>query len=179
MTKTGKKNYPFGLTTLPRRFRTEAAAINAEAERLLDTHDAVADLALSEGVYQAVLGNYDRVAATYDAYARGNFPPEPDVVRTPLPASASRIVSRSISKAEADPTVSPVAGVAMTPRAQGEPGLNEWIAGVLPPLDRVGCLVRFFEAAAGAMGSARFCFRSSSSSRRICSLSFLKTRGRR
>ena len=39
----------------------------------------------------------------------------------------------------------------MTPRAQGEPGLNEWIASVLPPLDHVGCIVRFFEAAAGAM----------------------------
>ena len=49
-----------------------------------DIHDAVADLALAEGVYQAVLGNYDRVARRYDAYARGNFPPEPDVVRTPL-----------------------------------------------------------------------------------------------
>jgi hypothetical protein len=38
----------------------------------------------------------------------------------------------------------------MTPRAQAEPAVNEWIAGVLPPLDQVGCMVRFFDAAAGA-----------------------------
>ncbi len=68
---------------LPPASPAEQAAIDAEADRLREAHDAVADLALSEGVYQAVLGNYDRVASTYDAYARGNFPPEPDVVRTP------------------------------------------------------------------------------------------------
>ena len=84
---------------------TRRTAINAEAERLLESHDAVADLALSEGVYQAVLGNYDRVASTYDAYARGNFPPEPDVVRTPLNGIGLTIASRLHLEAGADPTV--------------------------------------------------------------------------
>src|SRR5439155_3989713 len=84
MKVTGNKTYPFGKSGLPAASSVQAAAINAEADRLLESHDAVADLALSEGVYQAVLGNYDRVASTYDAYARGNFPPEPDIVRTPL-----------------------------------------------------------------------------------------------
>ena len=108
MTKTRKKNYPFGLTTLPLASATESKVIDAEAERLLDTHDAVADLALSEGVYQAVLGNYDRVAATYDAYARGNFPPEPDVIRTPLPGIGLTNRVAVHLRAGADPNVSPV-----------------------------------------------------------------------
>ena len=101
-----------------RRHAAEAAAINAEADRLLESHDAVADLALSEGVYQAVLGNYDRVASTYDAYARGNFPPEPDVVRTPLNGiGLTHRVALHLEPAPT-PTFSPVAGLAMTPRAQ-------------------------------------------------------------
>jgi hypothetical protein len=150
MIKNGKKNYPFGLTTLRDANQNEAAQIDAEAERLLDTHDAVADLALSEGVYQAVLGNYDRVAATYDAYARGNFPPEPDVIRTPLNGIGLTNRVAIHLRGGAAPNVSPLPGVVMTPRAQGEPALNEWVASVLPPLDQVGCVVHFFDAAAGA-----------------------------
>src|SRR5437762_13382323 len=83
MKSSGKTAYPFD-KDLPPATDAEKKAIDLEAARLLESHDAVADLALAEGVYQAVLGNYDRVASTYDAYARGNFPPEPDIVRTPL-----------------------------------------------------------------------------------------------
>src|SRR6185295_9841650 len=99
--------------------------------------------------YQAVLGNYDRVASTYDAYARGNFPPEPDVVRTPL--NGIGITHRVALHLEAgvDPNNSPIAGLPMTPRAQAEPALNKWLEGILPALDQVGCLVAFTEAATG------------------------------
>jgi len=140
--------YPFGKgDVLPGASPAEAQAIEAEAERLLEAHDAVADLALSEGVYQAVLGNYDRVASTYDAYARGNFPPEPDVVRTPLNGIGltSRVALHLA--ADADPSTSPIAGLPMTPRAQGEPAINEWLATVLPGVDQIGCVVSFREAA--------------------------------
>jgi hypothetical protein len=145
------KIYPFGLTTLPATdTQADADAINAEVDRLLESHDAVADLALSEGVYQAVLGNYDRVASTYDAYARGDFPPEPDVIRTPLNGVGLTHRFALHLAAGADPNTSPVAGVSMTPRAQGEPAVNLWLADTLPPLDKVGCLVDLREAATGA-----------------------------
>ncbi len=150
--RTGNKTYPFGKEGLPAPdHQAEADAINAEADRLLEAHDAVADLALSEGVYQAVLGNYDRVASTYDAYARGNFPPEPDVVRTPL--NGIGITHRVGLHLEAgrDPGVSPIGGLAMTPRAQAEPAMNQWLASILPPLDQVSCTVSFRDAAARAM----------------------------
>jgi hypothetical protein len=145
------KLYPFGKDSLPPvTTQAQADAINAEVDRLLESHDAVADLALSEGVYQAVLGNYDRVASTYDAYARGNFPPEPDVVRTPLNGIGltHRVALHLV--AGASPNVSPVAGLPMTPRAKAEPALNRWLHATLPPLDQIGCLVSFRDAATAA-----------------------------
>ncbi len=147
---TGTTAYPFGKeAVLPPATPAEAAAITAEAARLLDTHDAVADLALAEGVYQAVIGNYDRVASTYDAYAHGRFPPEPDIIRTPL--SGVGLTNRVALHLRPDaPTTSPVAGLAMTPRALAEPAVNDWLARVLPPLASVGCVVSYRDAATGA-----------------------------
>lgn len=150
MRTTGKTSYPFGRTDLPAADTTQRAAIDAEADRLREMHDAVADLALSEGVYQAVQGNYDRVASTYDAYARGAFPPEPDVVRTPLPGIGLTHRVALHLPAGASHTSSPVAGIAMTPRAQAEPAVNAWLESVLPPLDEVACVVAFTPAGGGA-----------------------------
>src|SRR5262249_35842719 len=80
---SGLASYPFGLTTLPAASGAEAAAINRETNGLLDVYDAIADVALAEGVHQAVQGNFDRIGATLNAYSSGNFPPEPAVVQTP------------------------------------------------------------------------------------------------
>lgn len=147
--KTDSKGYPFGLSGLPAATADEARVISEEAGRIADAHDAVADLALSEGVYQAVMGNYDRVAATYDAYARGAFPPEPDIARTPLQGvGLTHRVALHLDSG-ADPGVSPVGGVAMTPRAKAEPALNSWLAGVLPSSTEVGFTVTFRDAATG------------------------------
>jgi hypothetical protein len=150
---SGNKTYPFGKPVLQAEPATPAqqAAINAEVDRLLEAHDAVADLALSEGVYQAVLGNYDRVASTYDAYARGNFPPEPDVVKTPLQGTGLTHRFALHLDPAASPAVSPVPGVAMTPRGQAEPALNAWLAGRLPPQADVGVVVSYREAATGTL----------------------------
>lgn len=150
---TNNAPYPFGKPNMPNASVIEAKAIQLEVDRLLESHDAVADLALSEGVYQAVMGNYDRVASTYDAYAHGDFPPEPDVIRTP--ANGIGLTHRVGLQFESgvSPTVSPITGlpaVPMTPRAQGEPALNKWLAATLPPLEDIGCMVAFREAATGA-----------------------------
>ena len=153
MKATNQKAYPFGKPDLPAANAAEAAAINAEADRLHESHDAVADLALSEGVYQAVLGNYDRVASTYDAYARGNFPPEPDVIRTPFNGIGITHRVALHLEAGADPNISPVTGLAMTPRAQAEPAINRWLETILPPLDQVGCVVSFRDAGTGTIAT--------------------------
>ena len=144
------KFYPFGKTTLPAASAAEAAAIDAEVQRMLDTNDAVADLALAEGVFQAVQGNYDRVAGTLDSYTKGNFPPEPDVVRTPTSgAGLTHRVAIHLDTGVA-PNDSPIVGVNMTPRAQADPALNGWLASVLPALDQIGCKAKFHDAISDA-----------------------------
>jgi hypothetical protein len=145
-----QKGYPFG-KSLPAATAVEAAAIDAEVTRLLASHDAVSDLALSEGVYQAVLGNYDRVASTLDAYGKAQLPAEPQVVRTPV--NGTGLTHRVALHLEPgrDLDDSPVGGLQMTPRARGEPALNAWLAGVLPPPQEIGCVVAFRDAPSGAM----------------------------
>jgi hypothetical protein len=139
---SGIATYPFG-KSLPPASSAEAAAINQEVDRLRESHDAVADLALAEGVYQAVLGNYDRVTSTYDAYSKGNFPPEPQVVQTPVDGIGLTHRLALHLEPGLDPTVSPIADVNMTPRAQAEPSINRWLFTKLPSLSNIGCKVSF------------------------------------
>lgn len=143
---SGQKTYPFGKAELPNISDANARGIiNDEADRLVESHDAVADLALAEGVYQAVLGNYDRVASTCDAYAKGEFPPEPQVVRTPSSGiGLTHRVALHLRPGLA-PNAPPVGG-AMTPRAMAEPAINRWLFDTLPPLGDVGCVVAFRDA---------------------------------
>ncbi|MBK7599324.1 MAG: hypothetical protein IPJ07_12700 [Acidobacteria bacterium] len=143
--KTGVKTFPFGIAKLNQPNAptvAQAAAINAEVDRVLDVHDAVADLALAEGVHQAVQGNYDRVASTLDTYSKGNFPPEPDVVRTPR--SGFTLTHRVGLNLEAG--LAPGA----TPRAKAEPAVNKWLGSILPPAADVFCKVEYFDPIANA-----------------------------
>jgi hypothetical protein len=88
------KKYPFGQppSVLPPAGLAQAS-LDAEVDRLLDIHDALADLALAEGVHQVVQGNYDRAAATMDAYSQATFPPFRTWCRRRAAASCSRIAS--------------------------------------------------------------------------------------
>ncbi|HEX3130342.1 MAG TPA: hypothetical protein VH394_23600 [Thermoanaerobaculia bacterium] len=149
---SGTKTYPFGKPGLPAISDPDAlSVIKDEADRLVESHDAVADLALAEGVYQAVIGNYDRVASTYDAYAKGEFPPEPQVVRTPSNGVGLTHRIALHLRSGLSPNDSPLgAGVPMTPRAQAEPAVNRWLFDMLPPLGDVGCVVSFRDAVTNA-----------------------------
>lgn len=149
MKATGVTTYPFGKASLPATpTPQERAIIDEEAARLLNIHDAVADLAVAEGVHQAVLGNFDRVGSTYDAYARGSFPPEPDVARTPL---QGRGLTHRLAL-HLDPAVATSATPgAPSPRTQAEPAIAAWVASLLPAAADVGCAVSYRSAATGAM----------------------------
>jgi len=158
--KGGNAAYPFGLprpTTptrpadppMPVASADERAAIDVEVDRLLDAHDALADLALAEGVHQAVLGNYDGVGATMDAFAKGTFPPEPNVVRTPRSGIALTHRVGIHFETGLDHNTSPLAGILMSPRAKAQPMVNQWLSGLLPPPEEVGCLVRWVDPVTG------------------------------
>ena len=140
--------YPFGNTTLPRRSPSEEKVITDAVRYIRDINDAVADLVVSEGVHQAVLGNYDRSAGTLDAFAKGNTPPEPEVIRTPR--SGTTLTLRTAIHL---PLVggNPVPPTPMTPLASAEPALNRWLAERLPDPGDVAVLVDYIDHATGTL----------------------------
>jgi hypothetical protein len=144
---TGNATYPFGLTTLPAANPPEAAAINAEVNRMLDAYDAIADLALAEGVHQAVQGNFDRIGATLDAYSSGNFPPDPEVVQSPT--NGVGLTHRVAVHLR--PGLQAPAGA--MPRASAEPALDDFLERILPALTQVACTVTWTDPVTNAAGS--------------------------
>jgi hypothetical protein len=144
---SGNSLYPFGLTTLPVAIPPESAAINAEVQQLLEANNALADLALAEGVHQAVQGNFDRVGGTLDAYSTGNFPPDPQVVQTPAAGiGLTHRVAVHFRSGLAAPANA-------TPRAVAEPALDAWLAAVCPGLDRIACTVVWTDPITTAVAS--------------------------
>ena len=134
-TNVSDKVYPFGLPGMPGADPDQQQALNDVTSALLDTYDALADLALAEGVHQAVQGNYDRVASTIDAYTTGNFPPEPQVVQTP-PAGIGLTHRVGL---QFKPGLAAPAGA--TPRAQAEPAIDDWLKTFSPALNKIACTV--------------------------------------
>lgn len=129
-------NDPFR-TILKDASSTQKNAIEREVNRIIDTQDAVADLAISESVHQIVQGNYDRAAATLDTYSKGNFPPIPDVVQTPR--SGHNITHRVAIHFESELGHNPASDD--TFRAIAEPALSKWLDSLLPPLEDIACIV--------------------------------------
>ncbi|GAA0418485.1 hypothetical protein Acor_19480 [Acrocarpospora corrugata] len=141
--EAGAPSYPFGRTDLPAASAAQRQAIDLEVERLLDVHDAIGDLILAESVHQAVLGNADRTASSLDSVGRGGFPPEPAILETP---GRTHTLTHRVAvhlRAGLDHRASPVSGIAMTPRAMAEPGVNELAAAMLPPPADVVVRVRW------------------------------------
>ena len=144
MRRTGIRTYPFGLAIPAAPISAEQRkVIESEAAKLEDLHDALGDLVLAEAVQQSVQGNFDRVASSLDAFAKGEAPPEPDVVRTPTTGiSIAHRVAIHL-----DPEAVPGA----TPRAVAEPAVNAWLAASLPSMGRIGCVARWTDPADGAV----------------------------
>ena len=144
---SGADIYPFGNPRLPRRPAPEEDAVTAAVRHIRDVNDAVADLVLAEGVHQAVLGNYDRSAGTLDAFAKGAYPPETDVVRTPR--TGTGLTLRTVLHLPASGPANPLPGLTMTPLASAEPAVNRWLAARLPIPASVGVGVLYGDRATG------------------------------
>jgi len=144
---SGANTYPFDNPRLPRRPAPEEDAITAAVRHIRDVNDAVADLVLAEGVHQAVLGNYDRSAGTLDAFAKGGYPPETDVIRTPR--TGTGLTLRTVLHLPTSGPANPLPGLTMTPLALAEPALNRWLAARLPAPASVGVRVRYGDRATG------------------------------
>lgn len=134
------KTYPWSAADLPAPTEVgHGPAIDAAVAYIRDVNDAVADLVLAEGVHQAVSGNFDRSAGTLDAFSKGNYPPEPDVIRTPRTGTA--LVLRAAIHLNQDAAVP--AGA--TPLARCEPAVNEWLKERMPAPGIAGCWVKLVD----------------------------------
>lgn len=134
----GVTSYPYDISDLPplSDFVGPGTPTAHEIGSIIDGHialvrsiaDAVADLQIAESVYQVVRGNYDRASATLDALSKGSHPTLPEVVKTP---GKGRTLTHRIAL-HLEGGLTPDDPANMTPRAQGEPALAQWLAGQLP-----------------------------------------------
>lgn len=142
LTDSGNLQYPFGLD-LPSASETQKSAINNEVSRLVDLNDAIADLALAESVHQVVMGNYERASAVLDTYSKGNFPPTPDVIKTPRsgPVLTHRVGLQFRSGLSND-----INDTGVTPRMVAEPAMHDWLINVLPPLNNIVLVLNYIDS---------------------------------
>ncbi len=153
---SAQPSYPFGIATgtaqnqLPVANAVQTQAISQEAQRLVDIQDAIADMVTAESVYQSVQGNFERAAGNTDAFSKGGYPPDIQVVDTPRTGtSLTQRVGIQFDTA-ASPSDSPSAVKRMTPRAALEPSVNKWLADILPPSEKVLCRVSYQSPVGGS-----------------------------
>ncbi|HEX8504037.1 MAG TPA: hypothetical protein VF630_01615, partial [Hymenobacter sp.] len=126
-----RTDYPYGAAQadLPLPGSDFAAFVAEQVAQLTDDLDALGDLAVSEGVFQAARGNTDRAAAVLESVAKGQFPLAPDIVRPPQ--RGFTLTQRVLVQLPADTTVQQWPGL-LTPRADAAPRLNAWLAQFFP-----------------------------------------------
>lgn len=118
--------YPYGISELPADAGL-AAVVKRQMTALQDTVDALGDVAVSEGVFQATQGNAERAGAVLESIAKGKFPVLPDVVQPPRAGKA--LTHRVLLHLPAmDSPALDSWGSIRTPRALAEPGVNRWLA---------------------------------------------------
>jgi hypothetical protein len=115
----------------------QRAAIEAELARLDDAVDALSDVLLGESVFQILKGSPTAAAATLDTLARGQRPPEPEVVATPR---GGTVVYQRVAMlfGASDPGWM---AVPVTPRAAAAPELDSWLGSLLGDPAAIGCMV--------------------------------------
>ncbi|HEX8658840.1 MAG TPA: hypothetical protein VF690_14950 [Hymenobacter sp.] len=117
--------YPYGVAGLPADTDFEAV-VRQEVAGLRNTVDALGDLTVSEGIYQATMGNADQASAVLESVAKGKFPVNPEVVNPPR--AGKTLTHRVLLHLPASDASLSAWGTLRTPRAQAEPGLNRWLA---------------------------------------------------
>lgn len=132
------KVYPFGLAltfNLPTATPDQAKAIKEELDYISDINDAVSDLVMAEQVYQVVQGNFERASGNANAFSKGDYPPDIDIINTPR--SGVTLTHRMAIQFDSDATV--ISGAIA--RAKAEPAINKWLIDNLPAPENVICNV--------------------------------------
>jgi hypothetical protein len=116
-------------------------SVIAILKTLDDYADALADLSISEEVFQVIRGNFGG-GALMDAISRGSRPPTPDIVDTPR--GGIDLTHRLALLLAGTPAPNAAwRGVTQHPRAAAEPWLDSWLGQHLPDPALVRCLVQY------------------------------------
>jgi hypothetical protein len=136
-TASRQNQVPWGAPDLPTSAR---ARVEAEIQVLAETIDRVADLAVSESVFQLVRGNVTSAVGQMDALSRGRAPSDPEVAENARggPGLTHRAALVFPDNAPAEGAGWPAEA---TPRARVEPALDRWLTNVLGNPGDVACAV--------------------------------------
>lgn len=121
-------------------------AIIEEIDRMADAFDALGDVAISESVYQMVLGNHVRAAAVLSALAEGKNIPDPSVTDTHR--TGTILTQKVILNFKAvDPGILPAGWSSnKSIRALTEPSFNNWLGKALGSPDRIKYVLTITDA---------------------------------
>jgi len=120
-----------------------------ELQALQDAVDSLSDAITAEGVYNMVLGNPTRAAASLNAVAQGDIqPPELTFMQThqngnPITHRVTAIFSGSTL---------PVPPGPHTTRARAEPRINNWLNQMFGSLKNVICMADFLDETGAVIG---------------------------
>jgi hypothetical protein len=134
------KTYPYGIPAakgLPAATAAQAKAIDDELKAIMAINDSVSDLVIAEQVYQTVKGNMTRAAGNADAFSKGGYPPDVEVMNTPRTGTTlTHRVGLQLNAMAA-------AAVGAHPRTSAEPALSEWLVSIFPSPANVLCKVTY------------------------------------
>lgn len=133
----------------------ERRGFDAEVAALEESLDAVSDLLTAESVFQTIKGSGGVAGASLAALARGERPPEPEVVRTPREGRG--VTHRLIVRLPAvgfQRLRSWGALDARTPRASASRVLEAWLESLLGAPETLACHVRYEVEIGGAWTEA-------------------------
>ena len=117
-------------TIIPTATTSHKDEIKLVIDQLQNDMDAIADLLLSESVYQMAKGNVERAGAVMKALGDGSAIQEPEIVKTPRTGHA--LTHKFGIQFDTTQTAANIWTSAGTPRSKAEPTLNGWLAGQLP-----------------------------------------------
>ncbi len=129
-------------TGLPGPGNPDQGSVIGVLQALDDYADALADLSISEAVFQIIRGNFGQAGTLMDAVSKGARPPNPEIVNTPR--GGLDLTHRVNLLFAGTPSVAAAwSAIPSTPRSKAEPWLNSWVGGLLPDPATVRCSVTY------------------------------------
>ncbi|NOQ70572.1 MAG: hypothetical protein GQ574_01135 [Crocinitomix sp.] len=108
----------------------EKDAILLVVDQIQNDMDAIADLLLSESVYQLAKGNIERSGAVMKILGEGGYVQEPEIIKTPRQGAA--LTHRFGIQFDPSTDSATIWTVEGTARSFSEPGLNDWLSKQMP-----------------------------------------------